>query len=324
MHLKSDHTYIIGSGAIGKALVVFLRLSGRKATLIRGSLNDGSPKVEPIRVQMPEGTLHEAEVTISTLNAIPTLNGIIVLANKSFGNEQLAVALKNKTGSSPIVLLQNGLGVERPFSAQSFPEIYRCVLFVTSQVIDETTVRFKPVAPCPVGIERGNTDRLQHIVRQLTTPHLVFESKAHIQHTIWKKAIVNCVFNSVCPLLETDNGIFHRSGPAMQIARRVIAECAGIANAEGILLTSNDLEEGVLQISRASDGQLISTLQDIRAGRRTEIDTLNFELAGMAGELGLVHDIEATMLLGELTRLKAEVNFKNHLKTSKPEQIAMQ
>ncbi|WP_031529618.1 ketopantoate reductase family protein [Dyadobacter crusticola] len=324
MHLNSDHIYIIGSGAIGRALAVFLRLSGRKATLIRGSVNDGSRKIEPIRVEMQDGTLREAEVTISTINAFPTLNGIIVLANKSFGNEQLAIALKNKTGNSPIVLLQNGLGVERPFLAQSFPEIYRCVLFVTSQVIDGTTVRFKPVAPCPVGIERGNTDRLQHIVSQLTTPQLVFESKAHIQHTIWKKAIINCVFNSICPLLETHNGIFYRSEQAMQIAGRVIAECSGIANAKGILLTSNDIEEGLLEISRASDGQLISTLQDIRAGKRTEIDTLNFEIVRMARELGLVHDIKATMLLGQLTRLKAEINFKNNLKTLNPEQIAIQ
>ena len=313
MELNSEHIYIIGSGAIGKALAVFLRLSGRKVTLIRGSVNDGSRKTEHIRVQMPDGTLHEAEIEISTLNAFSTLNGIIVLANKSFGNEQLAVVLKDKTGSSPLVLLQNGLGVERPFFAHGFSEIYRCVLFVTSQIIDETTVRFKPVAPCPIGVERGNNDNLEHIVRQLTTPQLEFKNEMHIQHTIWKKAIINCVFNSVCPLLETDNGIFYRSETAMQIARRVIAECIGIAHAKGIMLISNDLEESLLQISRASDGQLISTLQDIRAGRRTEIDTLNFEIASMAGELGLIQSVQETKLLGELVRLKAEINLDTNL-----------
>ncbi|MCE6991107.1 ketopantoate reductase family protein [Dyadobacter sp. CY323] len=310
MHSNSDHIYIIGSGAIGKALAVFLRLSGRKATIIRGSVNDDSRKIGHLRVQMPDETVHEAEVTVSTLNAFPALNGIIVLANKSFGNEQLAVALKNKTGSSPIVLLQNGLGVERPFFENGFPEIYRCVLFVTSQIIDETTVRFKPVAACPVGIERGNTDGLQHIVRQLNTPQLIFKSKAYIQHTIWRKAIVNCVFNSVCPLLEADNGIFHRNESALHMARRVIAECISIANAKGILLTIHEVEESLLQISRSSDGQLISTLQDIRAGRKTEIDTLNFEIARMARELGLMNEVQETRLLGELTRLKAEINLK--------------
>lgn len=314
MYSNSDHIYIIGSGAIGKALAVFLRLSGRKATLIRGSVDDGSRKNKHIRVQMPDGTIHEAEITISTLNAFPTLNGIIVLASKSFGNEQLAIALKNKTGSSPIVLLQNGLGVEKSFFQHGFPEIYRCVLFVTSQIIEEGTVRFKPVASCPIGIERGGTDHLQHIVRLLNTPQLVFKSKADIQHTIWKKAIINCVFNSVCPLLEVDNGIFQRDGAALDIARRVIAECINIANAKGILLTINDVEESLLQISRSSDGQLISTLQDIRAGRRTEIDTLNFEIARMAQELGLLNAVQETRLLGELVSMKAEASRTSYEK----------
>ncbi|KAA0988807.1 ketopantoate reductase family protein [Dyadobacter aurulentus] len=323
MHLNSDHIYIIGCGAIGKALAVFLRLSGRKVTLIRGSVNDGSRKVEQIRVQMSDGTLHEAEVVVSTLNAFPMLNGLIVLANKSFANEQLAVALKNKTGSSPILLLQNGLGVEQPFLTHGFPEVYRCVLFVTSQIIDETTVRFKPVASCPVGIERGNTDCLQHIVRQLTTPHFEFHSKAHIQDIVWKKAIINCVFNSVCPLLETDNGVFQRNEVALDIARRVIGECIAIASASGILLTVHEVEENLLQISRSSDGQLISTLQDIRAGRRTEIETLNFEMMNIAAKMDLSQAVQETKMLGELVKLKAELNLKTNPETLKPEQIAI-
>jgi 2-dehydropantoate 2-reductase len=311
MHLHSDHIYIIGAGAIGKALAVFLRRSGRKATLIRGRASHDRSKIETIRVHMSDQAVHEAEVTISTLSAFPTLDGIVVLATKSFGNDQLAVALKNKIGHSPIVLLQNGLGVEKPFLEQGFPEIYRCVLFVTSQAIDPTTVRFKPVTACPVGIERGNNDNLQYIVKQLTTPQWVFRSKAYIQHTIWKKAIINCVFNSICPLLDTDNGIFHRNETALSLARQVIAECVSVANRQVIQLTSQDIEEALLQISRASDGQLISTLQDIRAGRPTEIDTLNFELGRVAAALGLYQAIPATRLLGELTLLKAETNLNN-------------
>jgi 2-dehydropantoate 2-reductase len=324
MPLTSDHIYIIGAGAIGKALAVFLRLSGRKATLIRGRTSDDGSKIESIRVQMPDDAVFEAEVTISNLNAFPRLDGIIVLANKSFGNEQLAFNLKNKTENSPLVLLQNGLGVEKPFLDVAFAEIYRCVLFVTSQVIDENTIRFKPVTACPVGIERGNNDHLQYIVKQLTTPQWQFRSKAYIEHTKWKKAIINCVFNSVCPLLDADNGIFHRNEAALNLARRVIAECVGIANRKNILLTIHDIEEALLQISRASDGQLISTLQDIRAGRQTEIDTLNFELGRQAAELGLHHKIPATLLLGELTRLKAGINLKNTYEICQSEPITLQ
>lgn len=297
--------YIIGAGAIGKALAVFLKNAGKEVILIRGSVDDGTMHTENIRVEMPSGVVHEAEIEIATLSAFDSLQGMVVLANKSYGNANLAVALRPKIGTSPVVLLQNGLGVERSFIHAGFEQIYRCVLFVTSQSISEDTIRFKPVAICPVGIEKGNVSTLEVIVSELSTPQFEFKIEENIQPVIWKKAIVNSVFNSVCPLLETDNGIFHRNEAALEMARTVIAECIAVARTQGIPLTASEVEESLLKISRLSDGQFISTLQDIRAKRKTEIDTLNFEMVRMAGKI----DVANTRLLGEMVRLKAEVGM---------------
>lgn len=300
--------FIIGSGTIGKALAVFLKLAGRNPVLVRGSVNDGSRRMEHIRVELANGSIQEANVEVATLNAFDFLEGIIVLANKSFGNEQLSIALSGKTGDSPIVFLQNGLGVEQPFIDKGFPEIYRCVLFVTSQFVDLTTVRFKPVAVCPIGLISGNDAGLTNVVGLLSVPDFQFRKEKDIQTVTWKKAIINCVFNSVCPLLDTDNGIFHRDETALHIARRVLAECIGIAGAKGIGLDAAEVEESLLNISRSSDGQLISTLQDIRNKRRTEIETLNFEIVKIARSLGKEDAVKETRLLGELTKLKADLN----------------
>lgn len=81
------------------------------------------------------------------------LEGLVVLCNKSYGNAHLADALKDKIGNSPLVLLQNGLGVEKPFA--DFPSVYRCVLFATSQPVTYTDLNFKPVAISPIGIFSG-------------------------------------------------------------------------------------------------------------------------------------------------------------------------
>lgn len=293
--------YIIGAGAIGKALAVFLKNTGKEVILIRGSVDDGTGHTENIRVEVPSGAVHEAAIEIATLSAFHSLQGIVVMANKSYGNENLATALRAKIEKSPVVLLQNGLGVERPFMTAGFEQVYRCVLFVTSQSISEDTIRFKPVAVCPVGVEKGNASILEKIVQELNTPQFEFRSEENIQPLIWKKAIVNSVFNSVCPLLEMDNGIFYRNEAALVIARTVIAECIAVAEANGIMITASEVEESLIKISRSSDGQLISTLQDIRAKRRTEIDTLNFEMARVAGKIS----VPATSLLGELVKIKS-------------------
>ena len=300
--------FIIGSGTIGKALAVFLKLAERNVVLIRGSVDDGTRAMERIRVELANGSTQEADVEIATLSAFGSLDGIIVLANKSYGNEQLSITLSDRTGHSPIVFLQNGLGIEQPFIDKGFPGIYRCVLFVTSQFVDKATVRFKPVAVCPIGVIKGDDAGLTRVVELLSVPDFQFRKEEDIKTVTWKKAIINCVFNSVCPLLDADNGIFHRDDTAMHIARRVLLECIEIAGAKGIHLDPAEVEESLLQISRSSDGQLISTLQDIRNKRRTEIETLNFEIVKIARSLGKEDAVKETRLLGELTKLKADLN----------------
>ncbi|MPR36240.1 2-dehydropantoate 2-reductase [Cytophagaceae bacterium SJW1-29] len=307
MAYNVESVFIIGAGAIGKALAVFLKLAGRKVVLVRGSVDEAGSQIERLRVEAAGDTLREASIEVATLNEFSTLNGLVVLATKSYGNQRLSDLLRDKIGDSPLVLLQNGLGVERPFLERGFPQVYRAILFVTSQCLSEDTVRFRPVAVSPIGVEKGEVTALSAIVRQLNTPDFGFKSEENIQPIIWQKAIVNCVFNSVCPLLEADNGLFHRNEAALELARRIIAECTAVARAKGIMIGPDEVEESLLRISRSSDGQLISTLQDIRSRRPVEIDTLNFEIVRIARSLGLDNRVRETGLLGELTGLKAKL-----------------
>lgn len=297
--------YIIGAGAIGKALAVCLQLHNREVQLVRASARNEEAPTQRLQLLMEPHNPPAAVVAVRSLDDFTQFDGLVVLTNKSYGNPQLAAALTGKTGHSPIVILQNGLGVEEPFSNAHFTAVYRCVLFATSQVTAQNEVRFKPVAVSPIGTVKGNGEQLNAIVDALHTPLFAFRAEPDIQPVIWKKAIINSVFNSICPLLEVDNGIFHRNSEAFDMARRVIAECVAIAREKNIRLDVDEVTEGLLMISKMSDGQLISTLQDIRNKRETEIDTLNFALVRMAETVNKAHLLQQTRLLGELTRLKA-------------------
>lgn len=305
-----QQVYIIGAGAVGKVLAVSLALNNRKVMLLRGSVDDQESHTEKIQIITAQNGTLEAAIEVSSLNKVPVLNGLIVLTNKSFGNAGLAQALNGKTGDSPIVLLQNGLGVEQVFIDNGFSQVYRCVLFMTSQVMAENRISFKPVTASPIGVIKGDAQRVDAIVAQLNSQHFAFRAESDIQPIIWKKAIANSVFNSICPLLETDNGIFHRNEAVLAIAKRVIKECVGIAQAKGVALTEKEVTDTVLMISRLSDGQLISTLQDINHKRPTEIETLNFAIVQIAQTLQLEHAVTETRLLGELTKLKSDLSRK--------------
>ncbi|MGN6418401.1 MAG: ketopantoate reductase family protein [Pseudobacter sp.] len=300
--------YIIGYGAIGKVLAVALQRNNRKVSIIRGSVSGQPLRKERIIVESPSQQW-EAEIETGSPEYFPSLDdGLVILSNKSYGNESLSESLRAKITTAPVVLLQNGLNVERPFLEKGYESVYRCVLFATSQDTGKGSVKFKPVAPSAIGVIKGEEKMLIEIVQQLNTEIFPFRSEKGIWPVIWKKAIINCVFNSVCPLLETDNGIFHRDEQVFLIARRVVEECVEIAAAEGISLHADEVTENLLQISRSSDGQLISTYQDILHKRETEITTLNGEIAEIARRLHKQHIVRETRLLGELTLLKSKLH----------------
>jgi 2-dehydropantoate 2-reductase len=310
----NSHIYIIGSGAIGMALAVFLKLENKDVTIIRGSIDDGSIYTQEIRVTLPNQILCKANIEVTTIRDFIKLDGLIVLTNKSFGNENIAKKLKGKVGNSPIVILQNGLGIEQTFINYTFPEVYRCVLFATSQVTEKYTLNFKPISTCPIGIIKGNEETLNWISGQLSTANFQFKSEPNINSIIWKKAIANSVFNSICPLLEIDNGIFYRDETVLLLAKRIIAECISISTALGVELEANEVLESLLHISKSSEGQLISTLQDINNNRLTEIDTLNLEIARIAASLGKANLVQETKVLGELVKIKSELSLNEKTK----------
>lgn len=302
--------YIIGAGAIGKVLAVLVKNAGRNVVLLRGSVDDRASHIETIIVELKEGTIEE-KVEVSTISNFARLDGLVVLTNKSYGNERLAEMLEQKIHQSPVVLLQNGLNNELPFLNRNFPELYRGVLFTSSQPTNEGTFRFKPATESRVGVIKGSMGVLENIILQLNNGYFQFRAEENIQPVIWKKAINNCIFNSICPLLEADNGIFYRNEKALHLAEDIIDECLGVAVASGILLAKKDILETLFMISRSSEGQLISTYQDILRKRKTEIDSLNFAVCEMAEELQMGNRVEKTKLLGEMIRLKSELQVMN-------------
>ncbi|GAA3972939.1 2-dehydropantoate 2-reductase [Mucilaginibacter dorajii] len=294
--------YIVGNGVIAKALAVALTVNGKKVTILRGSVDDQETLVDNIEVEIAGANLH-AEVTVSSMSKYDKLDGIILLTNKSFGNEELARKLKHKAQNSPVVFLQNGLHIENSFIDHGFTALYRCVLLATSQSINDNKVRFRLVAPSPVGVIKGTDSMLQEIIQEINTETFSFRAEADIQPVIWKKVISNCVFNSICPLLEIDNGIFHRNVAALEIAKLVITECLAVAHEQSIRLTMDEVLQNVIAISKMSDGQKISTYQDILNKRETEIETLNFAIDKTANKAA----VPVTALLGKLTKLKSDL-----------------
>ncbi|WP_234570634.1 ketopantoate reductase family protein [Rhodohalobacter sp. 614A] len=305
--MKNPAIYIIGSGAIGKALAVFLKLENRDAILVRGSVDHQPEEENTITVYGQDDQVSRQTVKTTTFSHLSDINGIVLITAKAFGNTAIAEKLRHKEGDFSIVLLQNGLNIERPFD--DFEKVYRCVLFSTSQVTGTHEVSFKTVTESPVGNLEGDNAGTEEIIQQIHTSYFGFRSEPNIETIVWNKAIINCAFNSICPLLEIDNGIFQRNTEAFEMAQTIIGECVAVAEKYDIKLDQKEIEQTLLLISQRADGQLISTYEDIRNKRRTEIESLNLEVARMADEINMPELVPTTRTLGEMIRIKSNLKM---------------
>jgi 2-dehydropantoate 2-reductase len=304
----SEKIYILGAGAIGMALAVNLLRNGRSVAAVRTSNSNYAWETIQVSVECDQSLTIEAPLEMVSLSKLDRLGaGTIVITAKATANRFLASELRDKKSSGPIVIMQNGIGVESPFINAGFPDIYRCVLYATSQEQQQNFFRFRSVAASPIGTLIGDTQKLSHLVTQLSTPKFQFRVEERIKEEIWKKAIMNAVFNSVCPLLEVDNGIFCRDKMVAEIALGIIEETVEVTKRIGLNLETKGLMEQLLMISKRSDGQLISTLQDLNNGHETEIDFLNLEIARIAGDMTPKIPVSKTKILGELISIKSRL-----------------
>lgn len=301
-----EKVYILGGGAIGMSLAVHLVKNNRRVVAVRTSSDEFLRKAVNVRIVGGDSNLTETAVDMVSLSRLNALHdGLIVVSAKANANKQIAAELKAKGGNSPIVIMQNGLGVETPFIDAGSSNIYRCILYATSQKRDENLFTFRAVAASPIGTIQGDEAQLKEIVAFLSTPAFQFRAENKIQEDIWKKVILNAAFNTICPLLDVDNGIFYRDKEATALARAVILEAIEVTKRIGLELKENELLEQLLTISERAEGQYISTLQDMIAGRETEIEYLNLEIARVAESLSPKVDVPKTKLLGELISIRS-------------------
>src|SRR5580704_4282155 len=111
MH-NSETIYILGAGAVGFPLAVHLANARRSVVAVRTRRND-LPK-STITVTVQDGTDRvDAPIETVSLSNLKEVNGLVVIAAKSYVNEAIVLELKNKGATGPLVIMQNGIGVEK-------------------------------------------------------------------------------------------------------------------------------------------------------------------------------------------------------------------
>ncbi|HTD35591.1 MAG TPA: 2-dehydropantoate 2-reductase [Candidatus Elarobacter sp.] len=111
---------------------------------------------------------------------------------------------------------------------------------------------------------------------------------------LWRKLVVNAAINPACALAARPNGAVVDDPDLEALARALAAEASAVARAEGVAIDRP--WEAVAEAARASAANRNSMLQDLEAGRPTEIEAISGEIARRAATRGIAVPVTETVL----------------------------
>lgn len=131
---------------------------------------------------------------------------------------------------------------------------------------------------------------------------------------LWTKLMVNVGINGLTAILDCPNGeLLSRAGIPERMTL-LVAEAAAVAAASNIQVPENSLDI-TREVCRKTAENISSMLQDVRAGRRTEIDAINGAVVAAGERLGIPTP-ENRLLVDQIKQL--EEKYSGSTSTSTP------
>ena len=300
---------VIGPGAMGCLFGSLLALAGHEVWMLcrRPSLAELLAR-EGIVLER-DGVERRARVraTAEPKEAYP-LDLAIVLV-KSHATGSAARSLLPALGAITWVLtLQNGLG-----NAEALAEVLgrdRLLAGVTAQgatLLGPGRVRHAGFGPNHVTDVRGGvTERARWTAEVLTAAGLPSETADDLAPLVWGKLIANTAINPLSTLTGRRNGEL-LDAPVAGLFDDLAHETGAVARAAGVRLPFEDAAEHARQVARITSGNRSSMLQDVEAGRPTEIGAMNEAVVAEGARVGVPTPLNRAMsaLIRDLERRAA-------------------
>jgi len=294
--------FIYGAGAVGLGLGSCLLKAGADVDLVGKEDTVSSLREYGLR---RTGIFGDFLTNSSEFRSHTTLASLsqrrydyILICTKSFDSYAAAKDLaehKNLIGNeTKIVLCQNGWGNAETFTAFFEREqVYNARIITGFQRPNKHTVAITVHADAiRIGSLYGeDSSSMQSLCESITKGGIPCEVTAEIEKYLWAKMLYNCALNPLGALLGVPYGTLAEYEYTHNIMDHIVQEVFCVMTATGYRTHFQTAEAflGVFYSKLVPDTaeHRSSTLQDIKAGKRTEIDALNGAVIELSKKLGI-------------------------------------
>ena len=301
---------VVGAGAMGSVYAALLADAGNDVVVV----DLAREHVEAIRRDglRVEGASGERTVRLDAVtdpgDVAPV--DLVVVATKALQASDAAASSLPLLGEDSLVLtIQNGRG-----SAEAVGDVVgadRLLVGVAggfgASLLGPGHARHEGMELVRLGEARGGpSPRLEQIADVWRSAGFSVETCDDIDRVIWEKLICNATFSGPCAVLDRRIGDVLSDPDAWAVASACAREGYDVATALGVRLTFDDPVAYVAAFGSRIPEAYPSLAQDLRAGRRSEIDVINGEIprAGRAVDVAAPVNETVASLVRALERAR--------------------
>lgn len=300
---------IIGAGSLGllfagklasvRSGVELVAHSGRQSAILQ---REGLHIIEQGAAQIVRPAVFASNAEIEPSDGEP---GFIIVAVKQAGiTPMFAEKLRRQMSDHTyVVCFQNGIG-HVDILAEQIPR-ERIVTAVTTEAAlkrSDNTVEHTGEGITWLGMETPQQGQQGESLGNVP-PELIFllneagfntsVSNNIIDH-IWQKLIVNSIINPLTAILRIRNGELLQQTDSVELMKALLREAAELAHAKGIVPPGPTWEQ-LEDVCEKTGANQSSMLQDIIAGRTTEIERITGSMLQEARRAGIAMPVHSAI-----------------------------
>lgn len=217
---------------------------------------------------------------------------LIIIATKFYGLEDAINNIKNFITDDTVILsLLNGVTSEEIIAkAYGRDKLLYSYFIGHSAIRTGNSVVHDDVNTIVYGSENeADNENVLRVKKYFDKAGINYKIPEDIKHSLWLKFMLNVCANQPTAILRMTFGEMLENSCFMDFAIEVMKEVQAIAKAEGVKNSEAMIDETVAHLHTMIPEGKTSMLQDVEAGRKTEVDMF----AGTVMQLGIKHNIPA-------------------------------
>ncbi|OYW45398.1 MAG: hypothetical protein B7Z08_09015 [Sphingomonadales bacterium 32-68-7] len=289
---------ILGSGAMGCLYGAAFHRAGCAVTLVDvNAAHVAAINANGLELDL-RGGIERLPIPARLPHEVSEPADLVVVFTKTFHTDGALAGIKGAIGPETWLLsLQNGLGNDARLAEHAAPE---------RVLVGASTLPADLVGPGKVRSHGDGGSKLypafggdpafaQDVADALSKGGLPAVLDPQIQAAIWSKAIFNAAMNPLCALTRRTPGFLGANAESRALYGAVVEEGVAVAQACGIAIEAkpiHDLTE--ISVTDHADHEA-SMLQDVKAGRRTEVDAINGAIVEAGRAAGVAAPVTETL-----------------------------